>query len=135
MILKQNKLKIILIFLIISLGVSLIVSLLIIDEQKGKLKEYERECKYRFEWSIMDICYGIETIEEGKELEGMALLASGTSKASEFYTLTSYYEMNPMLCGTLAMLNQNITNRNNISEVFKEQDLTILIPALYKERY
>ena len=30
------------------------------------------------------------------------------------------------------MLNQNITNRNNISEVFKEQDLTILIPALKK---
>ena len=55
--LKQNKLKIIVIFLITSLSISLIVSLLIIDEQKGKLKEYERACKNRFEWSIMDICY------------------------------------------------------------------------------
>jgi len=68
----------------------------------------------------MDICYGIKTVEDVEELEGMALLVFGTSKASEFFTLTSYYDKNPMLYGTIAMLNQNITNRNNISEVFKE---------------
>jgi hypothetical protein len=121
---KLNKLTIVVLFLLISLLTN--------NFQFQKSKEYERICDSEFDIGIQIICSGIEQITDGKDLEGMAVLASGTSQVATIYSMTSYYKKNTMLYRPLNMLNNNITNKINIREVIETKDLSILIPVLKK---
>jgi len=127
---RKNKQTIAIVLLISSLFINLV--------QFNTFRNYKHKqseaADNEFKLDLDLTCIGINVIKEKKmdELSSMALLSSGTSKASVIYASTSYYKSNPRLQDTIYTLNNNITNMSNIREVIDKNDLTILVPAIKK---
>lgn len=126
----------------------IIISLAVNSVQFSKMKSYERQMKAygyqlkqqmnfaenEFIVGLQLVCAGINNMKTkmADELSSIATVSSGTSKAISVYALTSYYKSNPFLWNTIWELNNNITNRTNISEVLKKNDLSVLYPVIQK---
>lgn len=119
---------------IILITLSLLINLLQFIAFKNYKQSQHDDADISFSLGLQIACIGINAIREKKtdELASIAILASGTSKASTSYYSTSYYKSNPQLMDTLWILNSNITNKDNIRDVLDKNDITILIPAIQK---
>ncbi|MBK1813601.1 hypothetical protein JHL18_23575 [Clostridium sp. YIM B02505] len=97
-------------------------------------KKYKEKADSEFKLDMQIIYAGIENISSAEigQIPSLTQLSSGTSKADAICEYTSYYDKNKLLKNTLWELNNNITNRTNIEEVVKKNDLTILLPTLKK---
>lgn len=119
--------------------ISILVVLLIILNiyQFIKLSTYGKFTDmqdFEFKKRLTELSLSIEWVEGKKhsEIVDMASLASATGQSYATYISTSFYKDNLILCDALKILNENITNTNNIEEIIAKNDLTLLIPSIEK---